>query len=43
MAPGKPVRLLKLVEREFRVLTGEHERTPPPPWFKGPQDQPCAV
>jgi hypothetical protein len=35
MAPGKPVRLLKLVEREFRDLTGEPQRTQPPPRFKG--------
>ncbi len=34
MAPGKPVRLLRLVEREFRDLTGEPERTPPAPRFK---------
>src|ERR1700685_1004542 len=35
MSPGKPIRLLKLVEREFRDLTGEPQRAPPPPRFKG--------
>jgi hypothetical protein len=34
MSPGNPARFLKLVDREFRELTGEPERTPPPPRFK---------
>ncbi len=34
MPPGKPVHLLKLVEREFRDLTGAPERIPPPPRLK---------
>ncbi|HTC44757.1 MAG TPA: hypothetical protein VK696_06885 [Steroidobacteraceae bacterium] len=34
MSPGNPIRLLKLVDREFRELTEEPARTPPPPKFK---------
>ena len=30
MSPGNPARLLRLVDREFRELTGEPARTPPP-------------
>jgi hypothetical protein len=34
MAPGNPARLLRLVDREFREVTGEPDNTPPPPRFK---------
>ncbi len=34
MSPGNPARLLRLVDREFRELTGEPDSTPPPPRFK---------
>jgi hypothetical protein len=34
MAPGNPARLLRLVDREFRELTGEPDSTPPAPRFK---------
>ncbi len=34
MSPSNPYRLLRLVDREFRELTGEPARTPPPPKLK---------
>ena len=34
MSPGNPARLLRLVDREFRDLTGEPARSSPAPRFK---------
>jgi hypothetical protein len=33
MSPGNSTRLLRLVDREFRGLTDDQARTPPPPKF----------
>jgi hypothetical protein len=38
MAPGNSVRLSKLVDREFRELTGEPERTPTAAEVQGSED-----
>jgi hypothetical protein len=41
MAPVSATRLLRLVDREFRELTGEPSKIPPPPRFKAVKINPA--